>query len=186
MPHSSSSPKPDQYDLTPALAANVSGRFNPAQIDLYDQLGTALTGNHTYSHFNPTAGLIGKVRPGLSLYASYAEANRAPTSDELSRASAASPCSLANFFSGDPNLKQIVSHTVEAGVRAELVPFAGATLSPEAVFYHTTLGNDIVAIFSPIQDRAFFQNVGSTLRQGVDLGLRLKTKRLLVWLSCSY
>ena len=176
----------DTYDLTPSLSANVAGRFNLAQIDLHDQLGTALTGNHIYSHFNPAAGLTWKVRPGLSLYASYAEANRAPTPAELSCANAASPCSLANFFVGDPNLKQVVAHTVEAGVRGRLVPFAGATLSPEASFYHTTLDNDIAAIFSPIQDRAFFQNVGSTLRQGVDLSLRLETKRLLVWLAYSY
>lgn len=176
----------DTYAITPALSANVAGRFNLARIDLHDQLGTALTGNHSYNHFNPAAGLTWKVRPGLSLFASYAEANRAPTPVELSCANPASPCSLANFFSSDPNLKQIVGHTVEAGVRARLVPFAGATLSPEAAFYHTSLSNDIQTVFSPIQDRAFFQNVGSTLRQGVDLSLQLKTKRLLVRLSYSY
>ncbi|HZU88499.1 MAG TPA: TonB-dependent receptor [Stellaceae bacterium] len=176
----------DTYDLTPSLSANVAGRFNLAQIDLHDQLRAALTGNHTYSHFNPAAGLTWKVRPGLSLYASYAEANRAPTPVELSCANPASPCSLANFFSSDPHLKQIVAHTIEAGVRGRLVPFAGATLSPEASFFRTTLSNDIESVFSPIQDRAFFQNVGSTLRQGVDLDLRLQTKRLLVWLAYSY
>jgi iron complex outermembrane receptor protein len=176
----------DTYTITPVLFANVAGRFNLAQIDLHDQLGTALTGNHSYSHFNPAAGLTWQVRPGLSLYAGYAEANRAPTPDELSCASALSPCSLANFFESDPNLKQIVAHTIEAGVRGRLLPFAGATLSPEMSFFRTTLSNDIAAIFSPIQDRAFFQNVGSTLRQGVDLDLRLQTKRLLVWLAYSY
>jgi iron complex outermembrane receptor protein len=176
----------DTYTITPVLFANLAGRFNLAQIDLHDKLGTALTGHHTYSHFNPAAGLTWKVHPGLSLYASYAEANRAPTPVELSCASPTSPCSLANFFVSDPNLKQIVAHTVEAGVRGQLVPFAGATLSSEAAFYRTTLSNDIEAVFSPIQDRAFFQNVGSTLRQGVDLNLQLKTKRLLLWLAYSY
>ncbi|HJU18057.1 MAG TPA: TonB-dependent receptor [Stellaceae bacterium] len=176
----------DTYDLTPVLSANVSGRFNLAEIDLHDQLGTALTGNHTYSHFNPAAGLTWKLRPALSLYASYAEANRAPTPAELSCASADSPCSLANFFEGDPQLKQVVAHTVEAGVHSRFTPFAGATLSSEIAFYHTTLDNDIQPVFSPIPDRAFFQNVGSTLRQGVDLGLRLQTDRLLVQLAYSH
>ncbi len=76
----------------------------------------ALTGNHTYSRFNPAGGLTYKILPGLTAYASYADANRAPTPAELTCSSAASPCSLANFFVGDPNLQQVVSHTIEAGV----------------------------------------------------------------------
>ncbi len=39
---------------------------------------------------------------------------------------------------------------------------------------------------SPIQGRAFFQNVGRTLRQGVDLDFKLKTDRLLAWIAYSY
>ena len=39
---------------------------------------------------------------------------------------------------------------------------------------------------SPIQGRGFFENVGTTLRQGVDINLRLKTDRLLAWLGYSY
>jgi outer membrane receptor protein involved in Fe transport len=39
---------------------------------------------------------------------------------------------------------------------------------------------------SPIQGRAFFQNVGSTRRQGVDVGMRLSTGRLLAWIDYSY
>jgi outer membrane receptor protein involved in Fe transport len=107
----------DTLDFTSQLSGNVSGRYNLALIDLSDQLGSALTGNHTYSRFNPSGGLTYKILPGLTVYASYADANRAPTPAELSCASAASPCSLANFFTGDPNLQQVVSHTIEAGVR---------------------------------------------------------------------
>ena len=44
-------------NLTPTLSANVAGRFNRAQIDLNDQHGGALTGNHSYSRFNPSGGL---------------------------------------------------------------------------------------------------------------------------------
>ena len=58
-----------------------------------------------------------KVTPWLTAYAGYAEANRAPTPAELSCAGPTDSCSLANFFVGDPNLKQVVAHTVEAGLR---------------------------------------------------------------------
>jgi iron complex outermembrane recepter protein len=176
----------DTYDFTPRLIGNVSGRFNLEQIDLADQLGTALSGNHSYSRFNPAGGLTYKIRPGLSVYASYADANRAPTPLELTCANAASPCSLANFFVGDPNLQQVVSHTFEAGVRSTLHPFAGATLTSDIAYYHAALSNDILFVNSPIQGLAFFQNVGSTLRQGVDINVKLKTGRLDAWIGYSY
>jgi len=176
----------DTLDVTPQLSANVAGRYNLAQIDVSDQLGSALTGNHTFSRFNPAGGLSYKLLAGLTAYASYADANRAPTPAELSCASAASPCSLANFFTGDPNLKQVVSHTVEAGLRGQFHPFEGATLVSNVAYYRSTLNNDILFVNSPIQGRAFFQNVGTTLRQGVDINLRLKTDRILAWLGYSY
>ena len=176
----------DTIDITPQLAGNVAGRFNLAQIDLADQLGSALTGNHTYSRFNPSGGLTYKILPGLGVYASYADANRAPTPAELTCASPQSPCSLANFFVGDPNLQQVVSHTIEVGVRGEFSPLPGATVSSSLAYYHSALDNDILFVNSPIQGRAFFQNVGSTLRQGVDLDVKLKTDRLLAWLGYSF
>ncbi len=176
----------DTYDLTPVLSANVAGRFNFAQINLNDQQGTALTGNHTFSRFNPSGGVTWKILPELAVYASYAEANRAPTPAELTCASAASPCSLANFFVGDPSLKQVVSHTVEAGMRGHFTPFAGATLSSDVALFRTTVTDDILFLNSPLQGRGFFGNVGATLRQGVDLNLQLKTDRLLAWIAYSY
>jgi len=176
----------DTLDVTPQLSANVSGRYNLALIDISDRLGSALTGNHTFSRFNPAGGLTYKIFPGLTAYASYADANRAPTPAELSCASAASPCSLANFFTGDPSLQQVVSHTIEAGLRGQLQPFEGATVSANAAYYRSTLNNDILFVNSPIQGRAFFQNVGTTLRQGTDVSLSLKTDRLLAWIAYSY
>ncbi|MGH7048082.1 MAG: TonB-dependent receptor [Stellaceae bacterium] len=176
----------DTYDITPTLFANVAGRFNFAQINLSDQLGTSLTGDHSFDRFNPSGGLTWKVLPDLALYASYAEANRAPTPLELTCSSAASPCSLANFLVADPDLKQVVSHTIEAGVRATAHPMDGSTLSSTVALYRTSLSDDIVFLSSPIQGRAFFGNVGSTLRQGFDLDLRFTKGPLLAWIGYSY
>ena len=176
----------DNLDFTSQLSANVAGRYNLAQIDLSDQLGSALSGNHTYSRFNPAGGMSYKLLPGLTAYASYADANRAPTPAELTCSSAASPCSLAKFFTGDPNLQQVVSHTIEAGVRSQFRPLEGTTVTSNIAYYRSTLNNDILFVNSPIQGRAFFQNVGTTLRQGVDLSLQAKTDRLLAWFAYSY
>jgi len=176
----------DTFDITPTLAANIAGRFNLAKVDLSDQLGTALTGNHDYSRFNPSAGLTWKIRPGLTVYGSYAEANRAPMPVELTCASAAAPCSLANFLVADPDLQQVVSHTFEAGVRMQSHPFADATLNSELSFYRTNLNNDILAVGSSLPGLSFFQNVGGTLRQGFDLSFKLKYRRLSAYLGYSF
>ncbi len=116
----------DTLDLTRALSANVSGRFNVAQIDIKDLIGTSLTGNHNYDHFNPGVGLTYKLLPGVSLYAGYAVSNRAPTPAELTCSNPSAPCSLANFFTGDPDLKQPVAHSIELGVRGRFTPYENA------------------------------------------------------------
>ena len=174
----------DTLNLTPALALTVSGRFNAAEIDLADQGGGALTGQHSYNRFNPAAGLSYKATDWLTAYAGYAEANRAPTPAELSCAGPADACSLANFFVGDPNLKQVVARTVEAGVRGT---FGGALrLTYDVGLFHTTLADDIVFINSATLGRAFFANIAQTQRQGVDAGLQARMGRLLAYVNYTY
>jgi iron complex outermembrane receptor protein len=176
----------DTLNLTPQLALTVSGRFNAALVDLTDQNGGDLTGNHSYSHFNPAAGITYQVTPWLTAYAGYAVANRAPTPAELSCAGPTNSCSLANFFVGDPNLQQVVSHTVEVGVRGSFAPAEGAKFSYNLGLFNSNLDNDIAFINSVTQGRAFFANIGQTRRQGVDVGMQLKTDRWLAYMDYSY
>ena len=112
----------DTLAITKALSANVSGRFNAAQLAIQDLNGSSLTGNHAYNRFNPAFGLTYKVTSGVSLYGGYAQSNRAPTPAELTCSDPAAPCSLANFFTGDPPLKQVVASTWELGCAASSRP----------------------------------------------------------------
>lgn len=176
----------DTFDITRRLSANVAGRFNAEQIDLNDELGTGLTGNHSYNHFNPGVGLTYRLIPAFTMYASYSGSNRAPTPAELSCASPTSPCSLANFFTGDPNLKQVVAHTIEAGFRGELTPFPSSKLGWNLSLFRTNADDDIEFVQSVVLGRGFFQNVGTTRRQGFDAGLRLRSDRWTAWLGYTY
>jgi outer membrane receptor protein involved in Fe transport len=176
----------DIFDITKRLSADISGRFNAEQVSLNDLLGTGLSGNHSYTHFNPGVGLTYRLAPAFSVYASYAVSNRTPTPAELSCASPASPCSLANFFTGDPNLNQVVAHTVETGVRGTLAPLPGAKLDWNAGFFYSNLDNDIEFVQSVILGRGFFQNVGATRREGFDAGLKFQNDRWQAWLSYTY
>ncbi len=176
----------DTFNVTDRLAFTASGRFNAARIDLNDQNGGNLTGNHAYQRFNPAAGVTYKVTSWLTAYAGYAEANRAPTPAELSCAGPNDSCSLANFFSGDPNLKQVVAHTVEAGLRGVVPAGDKDRLSYNFGFYHSVLNDDIVFTQSAVTGRAYFQNIGATQRQGIDASLQYKASNWSAFLAYTY
>jgi outer membrane receptor protein involved in Fe transport len=175
----------DTLDLTPGLSITASGRFNRAEIDLSDRNGGDLGGHHRYSRFNPAIGATWRAASWLTLYAGYAEANRAPTPAELSCANPADACSLANFFVGDPDLKQVVAHTVEAGLRGATTPRRGASLTYSLGLYRTDLDDDIAFVNSAVLGRAFFANIGRTRRQGLDAQARWQGRRWRVWASYS-
>jgi iron complex outermembrane receptor protein len=169
------------WQLSSQLAFTLSGRLNLAFVNLHDLNGGDLEGAHSYAHFNPSAGLTYKATPWLTLYGSYAIANRVPTPAELSCAGPQNACSLANFFVGDPDLRQVVSRTVEAGLRGRLNAGAGTTLRYSLGFYRSDLDDDIAFITSTTQGRAYFANIGRTRRQGIDAEVEFQSPRWSVF-----
>ena len=140
--------------------------------------GTSLNGNDTYTRFNPIIGGTYKITSALTAYAGYSEANRAPTPLELGCADPAHPCVVAAFLVSDPPLKQVVSRTVEAGLRGTHDLNIG-TLGWKFGVYRADNTDDILAIPSPVlQGFGYFQNVGSTRRQGIEAEVSLKSNRL--------
>ena len=161
----------DNLPLTGRLSAEVGLRWNAARVQLEDRLGTALNGRHTFRRLNPGIELDYELSAGLSLRAGFAETNRAPTPAELSCADEAAPCSLTNFFVGDPPLKQVVAKSFELGASGRT---NGAwTLRWQIAGYRTTSRDDIQFTASPTRGRAFFRNIGSTRRMGFDINASL-------------
>ncbi|WP_296512380.1 TonB-dependent receptor [Rhodopseudomonas sp.] len=173
----------DTFDVTNAFSITGGGRFNHARIVLEDQIGTALNGNQTFDRFNPIIGGTYKISSGLTAYAGYSEANRAPTPLELGCADPANPCIIAAFLVSDPPLKQVVSRTLEAGLRGSRELEIG-TLSWKLGAFRTKNTDDILAIPSPaLQGFGYFQNVGSTRRQGIEAQVNLTSKELQFYAS---
>jgi iron complex outermembrane receptor protein len=168
----------DTFDLTSRLSLTAGARYNVALIKLEDQLGTALNGFDEFMRLNPVVGLTYKVLPNLTVYAGYSEANRAPTPLELSCADPTRPCLIDNFLVSDPSLKQVVAHTWEAGVRgkADFGPATGQAAWNLGLF-HTRSDDDIINVASPLPGHGYFQNAGTTLRQGIEAGLTYKQAR---------
>ncbi len=180
----------DSLDIAPGLTTTVGGRYNYEEIDLRDQLnlpGSNLTGDHLYTRFNPNAGFTYKVNPNVSLYAGYAEANRAPTPAELTCADPSQPCLLQSFLVSDPDLQQVVSKTWQGGFRGAFSPFGYGTLDWTAGLFHTVNYNDIYLVTSPvIVTRGYFINAGDTQRQGVEAGGRYRAEGLTVYANYAY
>ncbi|NOJ39232.1 TonB-dependent receptor [Bradyrhizobium australiense] len=173
----------DTFDVTDAFSITGGGRFNYASVVLQDQIGTDLNGNHAFSRFNPTIGGTYKITPELTAYAGYSEANRAPTPLELACADPAHPCIIGAFLISDPPLKQVVSRTVEAGLRGTKELNIG-TLGWKVGAFRATNADDILAIPSPdLQGFGYFQNVGRTRRQGIEAQVNLTSKTLQLYAS---
>jgi iron complex outermembrane receptor protein len=176
----------DTFDVTNAFSITGGGRYNDARIRLDDQLGGDLSGYNTYYRFNPIIGGTYKITPELTAYAGYSEANRAPTPLELGCADPARPCIVAAFLVSDPPLQQVVSHTVEAGLRGTKELNIG-TLSWKVGGFRATNNDDILAIPSPeLQGFGYFQNVGSTRRQGIEAEVQIKSSALQLYTSYAF
>ena len=177
----------DILTLLPGLDLSLAGRFNNAETDLHDKTGGPVTGQNSFNHFNPSAGLTYRLADWAQIYGSYSQTNRVPTPQELSCASAANPCSLLSFFVGDPPLKQVVASTFEVGARGTLAQLAGGKVSWNADYYHTENRDDLIyetALNNP--NLAYYTNAGKTLRQGVEANLRFDTAVLHASLGYAY
>ena len=126
-----------------------------------------LTGTHTFSRLNPALGFTVTPHDQLTLYANYNEASRAPTVIELGCADPENPCGLPNDFASDPALKQVVARTFEIGARGGR---ADQRLTWSADLFRTVNRDDIQFI-ATTTNSGYFDNVGNTRRQGLDLAL---------------
>jgi len=175
------------FDATSRLSVTLSGRYNIAKVDLADRLGDALTGNNRYTHFNPAAGFTYKVLSDMTVYAGYSTNNRAPTASEIECSDPEHPCLLPSNLAGDPpTLEQVVSKTTEFGARGrEEFPSTQGVLTWNASLFRTNLENDIYGISTSVS-QGFFQNIGSTRREGFETGFNYRDRQWSAYGQISY
>ncbi|HEY6897327.1 MAG TPA: TonB-dependent receptor, partial [Rhodocyclaceae bacterium] len=175
----------DTLSLNQHWHTTLSGRWNNAQVNIADASGSnpALNGDHHYSRVNPAIGLNFTPVASFTAYGSYNEGMRVATPMELSCADPAIPCKLPNNFLADPSLKPVISRTLETGMRGHL----SEDLSYSAAIFRTTLDDDIQFISSGGNVNAgYFQNVGQTRRQGLELGVEQRLGKLNLSAGYSY
>lgn len=187
----------DTFSVFDWMHVNASMNWLQAQVATFDHINAAssinsLAGNNYFQRINPSAGFTLEPLDALSLdtpfkefttYFNYNEGFRAPTAVELSCASPTAPCSLPNSFVSDPPLKAVVSHTFEAGLRGKL----SDALKWNFAVYQTINTNDILFLSVNASGQGYYDNVGKTQRQGLELGFNgVLGKRLNWYLSYAY
>ena len=159
----------DTWSITPVLHLTASARYNMSRVTTHDEHNPNppnLDGDHGYRKLNPALGLSWQVLPALNAYAGFSQGNRIPTPIELGCADPANPCTLPNSMAADPYLKQVVSRTLEAGLRGSL---PGNTQWNAGVY--RTLNTDDILFVGTSTSAGYFTNFGKTQRQGFELGL---------------
>jgi outer membrane receptor protein involved in Fe transport len=163
----------DTLSLGRSLAITVSGRYNHTSIDNVDRLPIvtdgsrgSLNGSYTFDRFNPAVGFTYSPLRWASVYFSYSEASRAPTSVELGCADPTQPCNLPNALVSDPPLKQVVTRTLEAGIRGNL-----ENLRWSAGWFRAKNYDDLLFVASEQTGFGYFTNFGKTRRQGTEISV---------------
>ncbi|MFA5958644.1 TonB-dependent receptor domain-containing protein [Hyphomicrobium sp.] len=177
------------FDITDELALTVGGRYNYARIQI-ENTGSPenddLNATNKYNRFNPSAGLTYKFNPGLNWYGGYSEANRAPTAAELACSDPEKPCLIESFLTADPPLKQVVSHTWETGFRGTIKNWDRTEWNWGVGLFRTLNTDDIFDAASTETGHGYFQNVGKTLRQGVEANISYRSQRLFAYANYTY
>ena len=157
----------EQWHVTGGL------RYNYTQVDNSDRLNgdaaaETLTAKQGWGRINPTLGLTFKPSDNYSTYVNYSESNRAPTSIELGCSNPAAPCTLPTQMADDPPLRDVVAKTYEVGARGNL----GNGLTWNVSAYHSYNHDDLQFInSSTTTGQGYFDNLGRTRRDGIDVGL---------------
>lgn len=166
----------DTLSLTDKWHLNAGASWNFTRVDNVDTLqgprsvagDKSLTAKDSYTRLNPTVGLTHTPTDNLTLYTSYSESSRAPTSIELGCSNPANPCLLPSAMADDPPLNQVVAKTYEFGGRGLLTD----SLRWNAGVYQSMNHDDIQFTAAGSSNGAgYYKNVGRTKRQGIDMGL---------------
>jgi outer membrane receptor protein involved in Fe transport len=156
----------------------AAARYNRTTVANRDALRSApdpasLDGDDVFARLNPAIGVNWNPSRAIQLYAGYSEGSRTPTAIELGCANPEQPCKLPNAFAGDPPLRQVVTHSIEAGVRGELAP----ATSWRAGVFRAVNRDDLLFVSSDASGQGYFRNFGQTRRQGIELGAATRAGR---------
>src|SRR5436190_3459726 len=153
------------------LILTVAGRWDFVRHDIDDRLGGPSGGVHAFDRFNPRAGVNFNLSERSRVFASYSEGFRAPAFLELTCAGPGAICpGLQVGVAPDPPLHAVTAQSWELGGQARPLTWLEVDVSG----FRTDVSDDIFSVAPTGTTGVFFQNIGATRREGIELGLRAR------------
>jgi iron complex outermembrane recepter protein len=126
------------------------------------------TGVSTFSRPNPAIGFNYNLSRDWGIFFGYSEGFRAPAFLELTCAGPSAICpGLQAGVAPDPPLNAVTARNYELGLRARPTSW----LDSELALFRADVSDDIFSVSPTGTTGLFFQNVGGTRRQGVEVSL---------------
>ncbi len=144
-------------------------RYDYIHIPFQDVLDPAADTTNSFSRLSPRGGVSLDLGAGASVYGSVGQSFRAPAVLELACADETAACPLPFALGDDPPLDPVVATTFEIGGQV----VRGPAIINGSV-YRTNVRDDISFIQSEAAVfEGFFDNIGTTRREGVELAVQL-------------
>jgi iron complex outermembrane receptor protein len=141
------------------------------------------TGVSTFDRVNPRIGVNYNLSRDTGVFFSYGEGFRAPAFLELTCASPGAICpGLQAGVAPDPPLKAVKARSFEVGVRSRPVPWLEGQIS----VFRTDVIDDMFAVSPTGTIGVFFQNIGDTRREGLELSARATFRMIDAFLGYTY
>lgn len=179
---------PNEFDVCPVgmsiadcLISIPTGYRTP----FVDNILPPETEKFSYYSLNPSLGATWQAKENLNLYANWSQGTRTPSVIELGCALDKTPyttdsgltiprsvalgrsCQLPSTLAGDPYLPQVKAETFDLGARGRLADKFEWNLG----YYRTELKDDIYLV-TYNTNQNFFDSIGKTRRQGIEMGLK--------------
>lgn len=157
------------WKVTPDAAISLSARYNHSTVKTVDRLdpSSSLNSDYSYSKVNPGLGATYMLTPAVTLYGTIQQGNRAPTPIELGCSDPNEACKLPNAMQADPPLKQVVTRSIEVGLRGKT-----EQIRWNAAMFGSNNQDDILFVSASAANPGlgYFTNFGKTRRLGLELG----------------
>jgi iron complex outermembrane receptor protein len=149
----------DVLDLSDSVALTLGGRYDRVNYRVTDRTGAPGSGERDFTRFSPMAGINWAVREPLNLYANISSSFDPPATTEL-----ANPDGPTGF---NPDLEPQTATNYEMGLKGLIT----ARFRYELALFHIDVKDEIVPFELAGSGQSFFENAGSSTRNGAEASL---------------
>jgi iron complex outermembrane receptor protein len=152
----------DVLTLSDSATLTLGGRFDKVKYQVTDRTGVSGSGQRTFKEFSPMAGVNWALREAVNFYANISSSFDSPATTEL-----ANPDGPTGF---NQNLESQTATNYELGMKGLIT----GRLRYELALFHIDVKDEIVPFELAGSGQSFFENAGSSKRDGVEAALSME------------